>query len=171
MYPKSPSTFLGFEADEVLSGGAQFVMDLIHLEDQGRVMKENQEALEFIQTNKEFSDSYWKDFKYRIKRKDGEYIWIKTRGGRAFEFDQYGQVEKIINFSKEITNEELFTEVNEEIEVPHGFEDLKNEYCHHLNNSLQIIQYLQNEINPEYQRHLENTFKRLLDIGNRLQRI
>lgn len=136
---------IGFSSKEILKGGLNFVMSLVHPEDIERINEENQKEAEFIHRNPDRVKSHWADFQYRLKHKEGHWVNIHTRG-RAFALDEEGKVKKILNFSfdadknttldfKELGKIALFS-----------FDHFTDMLTHDLKSHVHVLEFIVNEL-------------------------
>ncbi|MDP4149736.1 MAG: PAS domain-containing protein [Bacteroidota bacterium] len=94
---------LGYTPEEVIAGGMPFFLDIIHPADLGRIQAENQQALaELSSLSDSAASREIREFRYRLRHKNGEYRWIQTFGG-IFERDGNNEVETLINISNDVT--------------------------------------------------------------------
>jgi PAS domain S-box-containing protein len=96
-------TLLGYSPAEVLKNGINFILALIHPDDLPRIMEENQVAIaELAAVSDPARANEIREFRYRLRHKNGEYRWIQTFGA-VFERDRNGMIEKVINISNDIS--------------------------------------------------------------------
>ena len=104
---------LGYTGQEILSANIQFVTSLIHPDDIQKTLEENQLALK--NANEQYpgyDDNDTVQFEYRMKHKNGHYLWVHTYAV-IFNRDENDQVEEILNITFDITerkNAELIAE-------------------------------------------------------------
>ena len=89
-------TLLGYEPQEVLDKGVEFFMPIIHPEDLQMVMDKNSKALQDANELPRGSTEPIIEFKYRLKRKDGQYRWFHTFG-TIFNRGKNNKIEDLIN--------------------------------------------------------------------------
>ena len=97
-------SLLGYERELVLKKGVEFFKEIVHPDDLGRILNENEEALK--QANDTESDNIEniKEFRYRMRHKNQEFRWFTTYGS-VFERNNENLVEKVINISFDITDQ------------------------------------------------------------------
>ncbi len=88
---RSIKTILGYQPEEI-SGGLEQWMELLHTDDLPGIMRSLSEA--------ETSCSFW-DERYRMRHKDGQYVWIRDRG--FFLPDNTGKVYCQVGMMEDIT--------------------------------------------------------------------
>jgi PAS domain S-box-containing protein len=92
---------LGYEPQQVLTGGVSFLTGLIHPDDLQALMKKNSDALATANTESTGNEPII-EFQYRMRHKNGEYRWFHTFG-TVFTRNQHKQVEFVLNISLDIT--------------------------------------------------------------------
>lgn len=99
---------LGYTPDEIIKGGYQFVAKLVHPDDLPRVLSENQKYVAAANKTKLGSVSHDPivSFEYRIKHKDGRWVWVQTDGS-VIARNAKGKVSHIMNISMDITERKL----------------------------------------------------------------
>ncbi|MFI5152971.1 MAG: PAS domain-containing protein [Chitinophagales bacterium] len=98
-------TVLGYEPDEAMSGGIDFFVSIIHPDDLPAVDEKNRKALKFANTSDQLeNDTIIIDFIYRMRHKNGQWLWFQTYGN-IFSRDKENQVEEVINISVDITEQ------------------------------------------------------------------
>lgn len=96
-------TILGYSAQDFLKGGFEFVVSLVHPEDAPKILEENQKAIAVANEKyPDYNDNDAVEFEYRMKHKNGEYIWVHTYGV-VFGRDKNNCVEEILNITLDIT--------------------------------------------------------------------
>lgn len=136
---------IGYRPKEIKEGGLEFVMSLIHPEDVERINAENEKEAEYIHKNPDRVKSYWADFQYRMKHKDGHWVKVHTRG-RAFSLDDEGKVKRILNFTfdadknttidfKELGKIALFS-----------FDHFTEMLSHDLKGHVHVLEFIVNEL-------------------------
>jgi PAS domain S-box-containing protein len=99
----SIKTLLGYEPDIIFEKGIEFITSIVHPDDLGRIMEENNKALQA--SNDQFTENGKEpiaEFQYRMKHHNGEYRWFHTFG-TIFDRDANHQVEHVLNISLDIT--------------------------------------------------------------------
>jgi PAS domain S-box-containing protein len=99
-------TILGYDSQELLNEGVEFFMKIVHPDDLQQLIEKNNKALEFANTEGQLSnDEIITDFKYRIRHKNGHYLWFQTHG-TVFSRNRDFQVEEVLNISFDVTEQE-----------------------------------------------------------------
>lgn len=95
---------LGYPPEKVFNGGLDFVSSLIHPDDMAEITKKNQEALDRVNSKRSqrSDDSPILSFEYRMKHKNGDWIWLLTEG-TVYDRTPDGLVNHVINISIDIT--------------------------------------------------------------------
>jgi len=104
---------LGYTPADFIKGGFSFVSSLMHPEDVPDILAENTHAL-LRANNKRHApdDDPIVHFEYRMKHKDGRWIWLRTDGS-VFSRSKDGEVMTVLNISLDITRRkeaEILTE-------------------------------------------------------------
>ncbi|MDB5200359.1 MAG: domain S-box protein [Chitinophagaceae bacterium] len=100
---KAAETVLGYTPQEFLTGGFEFVVSLVHPEDAPKILVENQKAIAVANEKyPDYNDNDAVEFEYRMKHKNGEYIWVHTYGV-VFGRDNNNSVEEVLNITIDIT--------------------------------------------------------------------
>lgn len=112
---------LGYTPEEIIRGGLSFLSSKVHPDDLPRISDENIQILK-LANNKRFAgkwDAAISPFEYRIKHKDGRWLWVKTDGS-IFSRDKQGKVEYVLNITMDITaskeTEENLIKIHDELE-------------------------------------------------------
>ncbi|MFN2457129.1 MAG: PAS domain-containing protein [Chitinophagaceae bacterium] len=106
---------LGYDAEQVMQQGAEFIAELIHPDDFGAIMEKNGKALD--EANFTGNNDLVTEFIYRMRHKNGEYRWFHTYGA-IFDRDEQGKVEHVLNITLDITGQ---TKANEKIKEQEYF--------------------------------------------------
>jgi PAS domain S-box-containing protein len=98
---------LGYSPEEFIKGGISFISSLVHPEDIMRIMQQNEAALKRANAMQQFSSISEPivTFEYRMKHKNGRYIWLRTDGSVLNR--KNGKVEHVLNTSLDITSHKL----------------------------------------------------------------
>jgi PAS domain S-box-containing protein len=106
---------LGYKKDIWLKKGVGFISTLIHPDDIKPLMLKNAKALRAANSKnyKKKDTDPIVTFEYRLKHKNGKWVWLKT-DGVVFERDKKGKVEYVMNISSDIT-ERKEAEIRENI--------------------------------------------------------
>lgn len=101
---KAVESLLGYSPKEFLNGGLDFAVSLVHPADAPLVIEKNQGALEQANTRgKNPRHEIIAGFEYRLKHKNGSWIWLLTEGA-VFKRDEKDRVSQVINISIDITS-------------------------------------------------------------------
>ncbi len=90
---------LGFTAEEIETGGTEFLMALVHSDDQGVIPWRNREALSCFGQE---SERAVLESEYRMRHKDGRWRWFHTHR-TAYDHHPDGRLCRILSFSSDIT--------------------------------------------------------------------
>ncbi|HYE22664.1 MAG TPA: PAS domain S-box protein, partial [Verrucomicrobiae bacterium] len=106
---------LDYSPEEFIKGGVKFVASLVHPDDIGSIMDQNQKLLELANNPKHAKeqDKTVAIFQYRMRHKNGTYRWLQTFGG-IFDRDVNGKVDHVMNISVDITQQK---ETEEKLKV------------------------------------------------------
>ncbi len=120
---KSVTNILGYEPEDFINGGVSFVSSLIHPDDVAEIINKNNKALVEANTQSDETsiESLTFSFEYRMRHKDGTWIWIHTDSS-IFKRDEEGEVEQILNVSFNINDRKEQEEHTENLKAE--FEDL-----------------------------------------------
>ncbi|MBA3829204.1 MAG: PAS domain-containing protein [Taibaiella sp.] len=103
---RAVENLLGVSQEAVMNGGVAAMSALVHPDDMAQMMEKNTRALEAANESKpKVGYEEIVEFKYRMKRSDGNYRWFNTYG-TIFERDKNGKVESVLNISVDITEQE-----------------------------------------------------------------
>jgi PAS domain S-box-containing protein len=97
---------LGYTPEELIEGGMDFAVSLIHPEDSARLLEQNQAALEAANKMPDQDEEPIAEFEYRMRHKNGSWRWVHTEG-TVFSRSADGQVELILNVSLDITDRKV----------------------------------------------------------------
>src|SRR5690606_3414149 len=86
---------VGYSSEEIKSFGSEIVQMLVHPEDQAIVRSRKWNL-------KNLSDTDVIEAQFRLKKKDGSYIWVLSRG-KVFKRNTDGQVVLTLNIGSDIT--------------------------------------------------------------------
>ncbi len=105
---KAVKKILGYEPEDFINGGMEFVISLIHPDDVSMLIAKNQAALEKANTTRLMSqtDEPISSFEYRIKHKNGSWVWLQTEGS-VLSRDTDGKVLEVFKVSLDITKRKL----------------------------------------------------------------
>lgn len=93
---------LGYEAQRGLEEGVDFFAGLIHPDDLGPIMEQNNQAVQRANQLTIAEDEEIIEFQYRMRHLNGEYRWFITYG-TVFSRDANHQVDEVINISLDIS--------------------------------------------------------------------
>lgn len=107
---KAVETMLGYRPEDWQQGGMAFLATIVHPEDVGRILRENQEAIDAANAHYPgYDDSKVLEFEYRMRHRDGHYIWIHTYA-TIFGRMPDGRLSHILNISVDITERKQMEE-------------------------------------------------------------
>lgn len=157
----SVEDMLGYRVDEVLEGGIDFIIDRIHPEDAKKMAEIRDDLMA-----KDVEKYYNTNSEFRIKNRNGEYIWVSNL--RSFIFDEEGNPKAIVGNVRDISelkkNERRLDQSLKEKNV------LLAEIHHRVKNNLAVISgllVLQAERSPtdEISRALRDSQNRIISIA------
>ena len=94
---------LGLKPKEILDGGFEYLLSLIHPDDAPKIVEENNKAVIVgNETYPDYKDNEVIEFEYRIKHKNGKYIWVHTYAV-VFSRNKDNKIEEVINITVDIT--------------------------------------------------------------------
>lgn len=96
---------LGYPVSQIIKGGVEFFISIMHPDDLNIITEKNSRALEEANKLPMAADEPIEEFKYRLRNLNGEYRWFYTYG-TVFERNENGQVESVLNVSIDITAQE-----------------------------------------------------------------
>lgn len=151
---------LGYSPDHILEQGAKFVLDRIHPEDLKRMDQEIEEM-----KGKGVEDHFSEETEFRIKTKDGNYIWVNNQ--RSLVTDSNGNPRAIVGTVRDISDRK-----KHEMETRKSLEEkqtLLAEIHHRVKNNLAVVSSLlelqKNESGSEVGAILQNTQSRIHSIA------
>ncbi len=135
------SELLGYTAGDFLEGRVQY-RDIIHPEDLDRVVSE-------VQYHTESGSTEWNHEEYRLRRKDGKYIWVydHTVAIRNAEGKVIGYYGYVIDITEKHEKEELFrklTEANPHAVLLYDYE--KNKIVYVNKKAQELTEYTEEEL-------------------------
>ncbi len=96
-------TMLGYKPQDVLNGGFEYLVSLIHPDDAPVIIEENGKAI--IRANElysQYNDNEIIEFEYRMRHKNGNYIWVHTYAV-VFSRGKDDRLEEVLNITVNIT--------------------------------------------------------------------
>ncbi len=100
---KSVKKILGYEPDEFITGGIEFIKSILHPDDLPKILESNRRATIKANHSALTDDSNpIVTFEYRMKHKNGRWKWLFTEGS-VFKRDVSGHAELVLNVSIDIT--------------------------------------------------------------------
>jgi PAS domain S-box-containing protein len=123
-------SMLGYTPEELVEKGPSFILERIHPEDLKRIEQEVNEM-----KGKGVEDHFAKETKYRIKTKEGNYIWVNNR--RRLLRDEDGNPVAFVGSIRDISEQE-----RHEIKMQQSLKEkqtLLAEIHHRVKNNLAII--------------------------------
>jgi len=94
---------LGYTPEEIMTGGTEWVVTLIHPDDLPGLIARNRELLEQANRQPEQNEMIC-EFRYRVRHKNGRWRWLQTFG-TVFGRNDAGSVEHLLNISLDITEQ------------------------------------------------------------------
>ena len=99
----SIENMLGYKAQDILNGGFEYLVSLIHPEDVGKILDENQKAIAIANdTYPDYNDNKAIEFEYRMRHKNGKFIWVHTYAV-VFSRNDKNVMEDALNITVDIT--------------------------------------------------------------------
>ena len=100
---------LGYTPEEMLRGGLAFFVEKIHPDDvEGSKIRNELASKAVEQASPEIDDAVpFASFEYRVKAKDGRYIWLHTDAS-VYGRTEDGMLEYVVNTCVDITEQKLF---------------------------------------------------------------
>ncbi len=123
-------SMLGYTPEELVEKGPSFILDRIHPEDLTRIEREVDEM-----KGKGVEDHFAKETKYRIKTKEGNYIWVNNR--RRLLRDEDGKPVAFVGSIRDISEQE-----KHEAKIRQSLKEKRTllaEIHHRVKNNLAII--------------------------------
>ncbi len=153
-------SMLGYTPEELMEKGPSFILDRIHPEDLKRIEQEVNEM-----KGKGVEDHFAKETKYRIKTKEGNYIWVNNR--RRLLKDENGNPVAFVGSIRDISEQE-----KQETKIRQSLKEkqtLLAEIHHRVKNNLAIISGLmhlqQAEADEQVRPILEDMQSRIQSIA------
>lgn len=148
----SVKNLLGFTSDEVIKGGPEFMLELVHPDDKNR-MEEELKRLKGRGGDIDLKD----DTEFRIQKADGTYIWVNNK--RQTVRDQSGNVIAIVGNVRDISERKKKME-----QIDRSLRDkqiMLAEIHHRVKNNLAIVSSLIEMQKWEMDESVEQHFKEL----------
>lgn len=123
----------GYEAEDFMDGGVEMVLSITHPEDAERMQTE---VIDY--SDEDVESKLKKDSQFRIKRKDGVYIWINNK--RSLLRDEEGQPRAIIGNVRDISERKKYVDALDESLKEKDM--LLSEIHHRVKNNLSIVSSL-----------------------------
>lgn len=100
---KAIETMLGYKAQDILDGGFGYLLSLLHPEDAPKILDENNKAVAVAnETYPDYRDDDAIEFEYRMRHKNGEYLWVHTYAV-VFSRNKDNRMEEALNITVDIT--------------------------------------------------------------------
>ena len=157
---ESVQDMLGMDAEEVMKGGPEMILSRIHPEDRDR-MEKRQEQNEELNDDEDFSE----DSEFRIKRADGNYIWVNNK--RALVRDADGKAVAIVGNVRDISlKKHQMEKLDQSL---HEKQTLLSEIHHRVKNNLAIVSSLvelqKDEVTPDLKAAFSDVQSRIKSIA------
>lgn len=91
---------LGYKVEEVLEGGLDFIIERMHPDDAKKMAEVRDDLIA-----RDVEKYYNSDAEFRVKTKDGDYIWVSNL--RSFIFDDEGNPKAIVGSVRDISQRKL----------------------------------------------------------------
>jgi PAS domain S-box-containing protein len=156
----SVKDMLGFDAEEIMEGGPEMILQRVHPDDVDR-MQERQEQNQ----SGNVEQTMVQDSEFRVKRADGTYIWVNNK--RSIVHDSDGNPVSIVGNVRDISvhkhqMEKLDQSLNEK-------QTLLAEIHHRVKNNLAIVSSLiglqKDEVDVSLKPAFENVQSRIKSIA------
>jgi len=151
---------LGYSPDQILERGAEFILDRIHPEDRKRIEQEIGEM-----KGRGVEDHFAGETEYRIKTKDGTYIWVNNK--RSLVKDSNGDPMALVGTVRDIS-----TRKKHEVQTQKSLKEkqtLLEEIHHRVKNNLAVVSSLlelqKNEASDGVRSILQDTQSRIHSIA------
>lgn len=151
---------LGYSPDQIVNKGPEFILDRIHPEDLKRLNQEIEEM-----KGKGVEDHFSRETEFRIKTKDGNYIWVNNQ--RSLVKDNDGNPTAIVGTVRDISDRK-----KHEVETQKSLQEkqtLLEEIHHRVKNNLAVVSSLlelqKNEAGEEVRPILQDTQSRIHSIA------
>lgn len=156
----SVKEMLGFEPDEVMEGGPGMILNRTHPDDLER-MKKRQEQNESAVVE----EAIVQDSEFRIKRKDGTYIWVNNK--RSVVHDDDGNPVAIVGNVRDISvHKHQMEKLDQSLKEK---QTLLAEIHHRVKNNLAIVSSLielqKDEVAPQLKSAFSNVQSRIKSIA------
>ena len=157
---ESVQDMLGIDAEEVMKGGPEMILNRIHPEDRDR-MEKRQKQNEELNDNEGLSE----DSEFRIRRSDGSYIWVNNK--RALVRDADGKAVAIVGNVRDISVKKYQMEKLDQ--SLHEKQTLLSEIHHRVKNNLAIVSSLielqKDEVTPDLKPAFTDVQSRIKSIA------
>jgi len=157
---ESVQDMLGIDAEEVMKGGPEMILNRIHPEDRDR-MEKRQKQNEELNDNEGLSE----DSEFRIRRSDGSYIWVNNK--RALVRDADGKAVAIVGNVRDISVKKYQMEKLDQ--SLHEKQTLLSEIHHRVKNNLAIVSSLielqKDEVTPDLKPAFSDVQSRIKSIA------
>ncbi|MBN2732240.1 MAG: PAS domain-containing protein [Balneolaceae bacterium] len=153
-------SILGYSPDQLIDEGPNFILDRIHPEDLKRIDQEVEEM-----KGKGVKDHFAGETEYRIKKADGDYIWISNQ--RSLVEDDRGNPKALVGSVRNISDRK-----QHEMDTHKSLKEkqtLLEEIHHRVKNNLAVVSSLlelqKNESSDEVRPILQDTQSRIHSIA------
>lgn len=154
------NNMLGYLPEQVLDRGPEFILSLIHPEDQKKLDREIDQM-----KGKGINEEFTTETEFRIKTKEGNYIWVNNQ--RSLVRDSNGNPTAIVGTMRDISERK-----KHEFEIQKSLEEkqtLLAEIHHRVKNNLAVVSGLlelqKNEAGDQVRSTLHETQSRIHSIA------
>jgi PAS domain S-box-containing protein len=97
-------SILGYQPEEFLKGGIEFVFQLVHPDDAPLLTEQNEVAIRKARekTPSSSNEPFIASFEYRVRHKNGKWVWLRTNGS-VYDWTPSGEPRHMLNVSVDIT--------------------------------------------------------------------
>ena len=167
----------GYDPDIPMQEGVGFFVSLVHPDDLGPIMEQNEKMLEAANNIPPGAPELIVDFEYRMRHQNGDYRWLHTYG-TVFDRNSEGNVEHILNISIDVTfrkeMETTLSQKNLQLEQSNAnLEEFAYVASHDLKEPLRKISIFGDRLLSTHYQHLGNEgqfyLEKIIDSSRKMQ--